>query len=90
MRNPHIQKNLLDLEYGKQLQYLTTSLIVLFTYVIGIVIAFFTRQIAYINAPQLFALGVISMLVMICTTLFVANAQSRMRMIVKEIKQLGR
>ncbi len=39
-----LQKNLLDLEYQKYLQYLNTTIVAMFTFAIGILIAIFTGQ----------------------------------------------
>ncbi len=39
-----LQKNLLDLEYQKYLQYLNTTIVAMFTFAIGILIAIFTDQ----------------------------------------------
>ena len=55
------KKNLLDLEYNKHLQYYNTSIILLFTYIIGISIAFITKQIDYRNPRQLVMVAIVSM-----------------------------
>ncbi len=39
-----LQKNRLDLEYQKNLQYFTTTIVAMFTFAIGILIAIFTGQ----------------------------------------------
>ncbi len=39
-----LKKNLLDLEYQKYLQYFTTTIVAMFTFAIGILIAIFTGQ----------------------------------------------
>jgi hypothetical protein len=52
------KKNLLDLEYQKNLQYLNTSIIILFTYAIGVVLAFVTGQVDATDSRQ-FALIIV-------------------------------
>jgi hypothetical protein len=40
------RKNILDLEFQKNLQYLNTSIILLFTYLTGVILALMTGQIS--------------------------------------------
>lgn len=52
MRRLQLQKNILDLEYHTTLQYFTTTIILVFTYLVGLVIAFLTAQVTYTDAQQ--------------------------------------
>ncbi|MBS3152556.1 hypothetical protein J4230_04055 [Candidatus Woesearchaeota archaeon] len=82
MESEKIKKNLLDLEYNKNLQYLNTCIVLLFTYFIGIIIAIFTNQINYNNWRSI-SLTVVLSLIFLCTFLgFVIH----FRFATKEIK----
>ena len=50
MSSEIIKKNLLDLEYNKNLQYLNTCIVISLTYIIGVFIAFFTKQLIFTSA----------------------------------------
>ncbi len=47
--NIEIRKNLLDLKYNKYLQFYNTSMIILFSYILGLLISFLTNSIMYQN-----------------------------------------
>ena len=51
-----VKKNILDLQYNKYLQYYNTSVIVLFTYFIGIGVALITEQVDFREGKQLLLL----------------------------------
>ncbi len=82
----NIKKNLLDLQYNKYLQYYNTSIIILFTYFIGLAIAIVTNQINYNNGWQLFFVSIISSLVIV---LFMLNFKMHLKNITFEIKKLN-
>lgn len=84
-----IKKNLLDLQYNKYLQYFNTSVILLFTYFIGVGIAFVTKQVDYTNTKQLSVVAILSVAVVVSTTLFMLNFKEHMKSILEEIKKLS-
>ena len=86
--NDKTKKNLLDLEYNKYLQYFNTSIIVLFTYIIGTFIAFITKQIDYRNPRQLVLVALISIIFLGVITTFIFRLKERLNNIPKEIKKL--
>jgi len=49
MLSDNIKKNLLDIKHQRYLQYFNTSTIILFTYIVGIIIGFITKQIDHSN-----------------------------------------
>ena len=55
-----IEKNLLDLEYQKHIIIASTSIVILFTYVIGVIIALATQQIDINNLNIIIILCIIS------------------------------
>ena len=83
-----IKKNLLDLEYNKYLQYYNTSIILLFTYFIGVSIAFITKQIDYKNPRQLLLVALISIVVMGLLIILMLRFRENLRHIPKEVKKL--
>ncbi|MGV8150366.1 MAG: hypothetical protein ACP5NV_01430 [Candidatus Woesearchaeota archaeon] len=46
--NSSIKKNLLDLEFNTYLQYYTTTIIILATYIVGLIVAILTQKINYL------------------------------------------
>jgi len=82
------KKNLLDLNHDKYLQYFNTSIIITFTYVVGMAIAFFTKQIDYNNPNQLFLLGVISIAFLGLISLLLFKFKDDMENIKAEIRRL--
>ena len=82
------KKNLLDLDYNKHLQYYNTSIILLFTYVIGTFIAFLTKQIDYKNLNQLFLFTIVSIAFVAPITIFMRKSKEQLIKIPQEIKKL--
>ncbi len=86
--NDKIKKNLLDLEHNKHLQYYNTSIIILFTYVVGIIIAFLTKQIDYTNLNQLYLTAFISAFIIALIVLLMFQFRVRLENIIKKVKKL--
>ena len=86
--NDKIKKNLLDLHYNKYLQYYTTIIIILFTYFIGVAIAFITKQIDYKNTPQVMLVSFISIIILSILTILILNFRSHLKNIPEELKKL--
>jgi len=59
-REFQIRKNLLDIQYNKYLQYLSMTIIISFTYFIGVAIAIFTKQIDLTVSLQRMLLAIVS------------------------------
>jgi len=83
-----IKKNLLDLNYNKYLQYYTTSIIILFTYFIGVILSFITKQIDYKNNSQIMLVEVISIAVISILVILLLNFKTHLKNIPNEIKKL--
>lgn len=83
-----IKKNLLDLQYNKYSQYFNTSIIILFTYVIGVVIGFLTRQIDYNKVGQMILLVTISSVVITIIVLIMLKCKNHQKNIINEVKKL--
>ncbi len=65
------KKNILDLQFQKYLVVASTSVIIAFTYVIGVGIAIFSKQISLDDFNSMGAIFVISAGVLgICSTIF--------------------
>ena len=86
--NDRTKKNLLDLEYNKNLQYYNTSIILLFTYIIGTSIAFITKQINYHDPKQLLLVALISIGFVGIIIIFMLKFRENLIKIPKEIKKL--
>lgn len=89
MVSDNIKKNLLDLDYNKNLQYFNTIVILVFTYIIGIIIAFLTNQINYENGYQLLFALFFSIIFLLSSSVFMLVFRSRLKIIVNEIKNLN-
>lgn len=83
-----IKKNLLDLHYSKYLQYYTTSIIILFTYFIGLAIAFITKQIDYLDKRQLLLVGFISAVILSVLATVMLRFKEHLKNIIREVKTL--
>ncbi|MDO8741216.1 MAG: hypothetical protein Q7J54_06620 [Candidatus Woesearchaeota archaeon] len=83
-----LKKNLLDLQFNKYLQYYTTAIIILFTYLIGITIAFVTKQVDYKSINQVMLVGIISISVISIVAILMLRFKSHMSNIIKEVKKL--
>ncbi|MBU1204225.1 MAG: hypothetical protein KKG60_04120 [Nanoarchaeota archaeon] len=83
-----IKKNLLGLEYNTNLQYYNTLLIILFTYFIGVGIAFITKQIDFNSNIRLGILSGVSILVLFGVMFFLSRFRRRLKQIRKEIQKL--
>jgi len=83
-----IKKNLLDLQYNKNLQYFNTSIIILFTYIIGVFIAFVTKQIDYKNPNQLALVAFISIIVISMIVNLMLRFRKHLVNILEELKKI--
>jgi len=83
-----VKKNLLDLQYNKYLQYYTTAVILLFTYFIGVGIAFITEQVDYKNINQMLLLAMISIAILSIIIILMLQYKGHMANIFEEIKRL--
>lgn len=83
-----IRKNLLDLEYQKYLQYHIATVIILFTYFIGVGIALLTKQIRTDDYNQFIILILLSSLVIGISVLSLHSFSINLRRINEEIKRL--
>ena len=82
------KKNILDLQFQKYLTIASTSIIIAFTYFIGVGIAIFSKQIQLNNFVSMGSLLVISAGVLgICSTLFF-NALFHLKNIPSVVKEL--
>ncbi len=83
-----VKKNLLDLQYNKYLQYYNTSIIILFTYFIGVGIAFIAKQIDIGEPRQFLSLMVISISITVLIILSMLRFKNHQQNILDEIKNL--
>lgn len=83
-----IKKNLLDLKYNKYLQYLNTSIIILFTYFAGLALAFLTKQIRYNNLNQIGLALFTSVVITSILATFILRFRINLRELTKEISAL--
>ena len=84
-----IKKNLLDMYYNKNLQYVNTSIVLIFTYFIGILIAFVTEQIDLKNNIQIMLIGVASIFFLSIMSILVQRFRSNMKLATREISRLN-
>jgi len=84
-----VKKNILDLQYNKYLQYYNTSIIILFTYYVGVGIAFLTKQLNLGDSRQFLSFGLVSISITTVIILLMLNFRSHQQKILEEIKKLG-
>ena len=82
------RKNLLDLYYQKYVQYKVTTIIVMFTYFIGMLIAFLTKQLDITSSLDLIFAGIISVGVFGVCINFLIEFNYHLKKIPEEIKKL--
>lgn len=83
-----VNKNLLDLSYNKYLQYYNTTIVVIFTYLIGVGITFFTKAIDYRQMQQIIPVSVISLMFLSILVLLLRNFKLHQEKIKEEMKKL--
>lgn len=83
-----VRKNLLDLHYQKNLQYLMTTIVILFTYFIALGIAVVTGQLSAHNRISLIIVGIVSSAVLGVGFTLLFRYHYHLQRIPKEIKQL--
>ncbi len=85
-----VKKNILDIHYNKYLQYFNTTIIVSFTYLIGVSIAFITKQVDYKDPAQLSLVVLISIGFLGIMVILLLNFKGHiLDRIPKEIKKLN-
>ena len=82
------RKNLLDLNYQKYLQYYMGTIIIMFTYSIGIVVAFLTKEIEIKNWFQLLVISLLSVIFMIASVKLLIKFSKKLNQITQEIISL--
>ena len=75
--------------YNKNLQYVNTSIVLIFTYFIGILIAFVTEQIDLKNNIQIMLIGVASIFFLSIMSILVQRFRSNMKLATREISRLN-
>lgn len=70
------KKNILDLQFQKNLALASTSLIIFFTYLVGITIAILTKEIDWTNIISMIFLAIISSVVVSVCFIFFMRARA--------------
>lgn len=83
------RKNLLDLHYYKNLQYKNTTIILIFTYFIGILISFLTKQLKITDSLDMLFVAVLSIAVIGVGILFLNEFNYHLKRIPEELKKLA-
>lgn len=86
--SPTAKKNILDLHYNRYTQQYNTSIIILFTYFIGLLIALITRQVNIQDPRQLLAVGIATAVITSVVVHFLFNVKNHQHNIIKEIRKL--
>jgi len=82
------KKNLLDLNHNKYLQYFNTTIIIVFTYIVGILIGFITGGLNYKDKNVLILVVLISIGILSVSTLFLLNFKKHQENIKEELRKL--
>lgn len=86
--NKNIEKNLLDLEYNKNLQYFNTCIITILTYIVGLMIAIITEQINPLKFNQAIFTLSISLTFMLVLFRMLYVLRKNLDRITNEIREL--
>ncbi|HLC85690.1 MAG TPA: hypothetical protein VJG30_00165 [Candidatus Nanoarchaeia archaeon] len=84
----YVKKNILDLNFQKHLIIASTSILISFTYFIGVVIAFMSRQIKLDNLLHIFLIVILSSIILCITIGFFFKSYNHIRKIPQVIKEL--
>lgn len=79
------RKNILDLKHNKYVQYYTTTIVLIFTYIIGLIIALTTQKITFKMAGIIIFISIIFLGISIHILL---NLKDNLKNIIKEIESL--
>ncbi len=86
--NSKVLKNLLDLEYNKYLQIYHTCIILLFSFLVGLLIALLTNQVDFSNTTQAVVFFTISLTIIFAIIGFMVTSHYKLKIIPKEIRKL--
>lgn len=89
MNNEEREKNILDLRYQKHLQYFAITIIILCTYVIGVIIAIVTKQISF-DFIGIVSLAVISAIIGTPLTLLLRFNKRKINRILIAVEYIGK
>lgn len=81
-----IKKNILDLRYQKNLSYFNTAVIILFTYVIGVMVALLIGRISFVNYFQLGTLVFVTVGFFGVNLWFMKEFKKEMNLVLVELK----
>lgn len=81
-----IKKNILDLNYNKYLQYKITAIIISFTYMVAIVIAWITGQLNLGNYFQMLVVAIFSILILTPSIYFIIISNKHLKRIIELLK----
>ncbi|HLD05327.1 MAG TPA: hypothetical protein VJG90_06425 [Candidatus Nanoarchaeia archaeon] len=88
LRRFAIRKNIMDLDYNKNLQYLNTVVVVSFTYCIGLALALLTKQVQLTDMKQLTLIASVTIMVLGSTIALFVKFRSHMNEILRDIERL--
>lgn len=83
-----IKKSLLQLAYSRYLQFFNTTIIIGFSFFIGIIIAFLTNQLDYQNVNHWILVGFISSIVFFFVLIFGNKFYTHLETMKEEVKKL--
>ena len=88
MNSAQLRKNLLDLEHTRALQYFTTTIILIFTYIAGVIIALLTKQVDYADERQRVLFFFITFVVLGLGIFFLQRFRQQLRTTIGAIRRL--
>lgn len=82
-----IKKNILDLRYQKNLSYFNTAIIILFTYVVGVMVALLIGRISFVNYFQLATLIFVTVAFFVVSLCFMKQFKKEMNIVLAQLKK---
>lgn len=83
-----IRKNVLDLEYQKNLQYQNVTLVVLFTYYIGLILTYFSEELISFSWRKSLFLYVFTLFFSLLSLVYFKMLKEKQGRIIKTIMEL--
>lgn len=85
-----VRKNILDLEHGSYLQYYKTTIIIISTYIVGLVVALVTKSIDFHDKSVIVILSIITAVFLSFSFILLTYFRGRMAEIYRKIRLIGK
>ncbi|MBN1385595.1 hypothetical protein JW968_01300 [Candidatus Woesearchaeota archaeon] len=86
--HPAARKNILDLTYTKYLNYYSTTIIIMFTYLIGLLLALLTKQALVSSITGFMVMTGLSLIFFMSAVMALLRFKDKQKKIIEEIRNI--